>query len=1402
MKKSIRCCLLAGVLLLPIYVTQSVDAPWVSHAQEVIQTEEYTSENNPVKPSEAPDDYEIYFEDKQLEAKLKADQRVTTEKITVGDLKGITAANFIYDIGGSPNFSVEGLQYLPSRVTGITLKNGTYTDGILTPLKGRLTSFSFQQFGLTSIPEITEFKNIRSMNLMDNKITDISNIGYYPDLTGLTLKNNEISDISPLRSFRALLAIDFDGNKISDITPIKASQDTLITVRFRSNQLTNQSMEELFHNANFAKWDGAAGQGDATFAMNGITDFSSMAQVKPWSIYTGKQRIIKILDQPEFELPLVGYARAQREFVTSKAKLDGVFVEKISADENDASYRLNEEALDDTIIYEYWNKNQFTNQNIDMVFSGLVEIVNLMPLNRLIMEAQNDRSPDKVTAASAKLEEVRQATTGMRSTELNEKLDAAEASIASIQTDEYTSAANPIPPSKAKDEQVVNFTSRVLEYSVRASLARELGEGPDVITVGDMRKLTVLVDTHFIKDVLNSIEGRQVSDLEGLQYAENLKQISLSIDGADTRVTYDDDFNVVSVTRELQEKFGEQAWTGNMRVWTQEWIDEVVNKEVHTLKPLKNLTKMEGVGLNGGDINSYALNDLSNMKNLRAINLNSTFVHDLTPLSHLMNMERIDIRGGFIEDITPVTGLKKLDVVHLTDHRINDWTPLAELPNLRAVFLLRNLTDYSEEHVRKNLSIFPGMKHLEALSLVLNGIVDISPLAGLADTSLLRLYLDGNSIVDYTPLANIKGFSNDPYSANRLHATLQRHVFFLEDGNYRFDLPIKLSDGKEVYLDLVEPIDTDLKRVEGGTYQLTSRTTMKVIRPYSSYNAIGTVTGHVFVYNMNEIEKRVNAAIENPTSRNLERAQEALLELDQVKQKVDYVNQTQAKLNALTPKEELPTVIPAVSVTLNKTELTLERNASEKLTATVSPANSTQKDIEWTSSDPFVAIVEQDGTVKALSEGMTDITAKVKGTDISVTAKVTVTKASDPKPNEPGESGGETGPTDPKPDTSVKAISLRLNRTAMEIERGNSFQLFGTINPLNSDQKEILWTSNNDAVARVNSSGLVEARGVGSAVITARIKGTEISASVNITVTAPAQESKPEESKPQESKPQESKPQESKPQETDAQSLSLDASKIDLYVGDKESVKATVKPDGSKQKTIEWTSSDDKIVKVDASGNLEAIGIGSAVITAKVKDTDLKKEVEVIVTQRPQPITPSNFIDIATHWAKAYIEHATSRGLFAGTSDTTFSPDMNMTRGMFVTVLGKMSGEQVAVNDAFHDVPSDAYYAKHVAWAQSEGIVTGYGNGQFGPDNNVTREEMAVIIEKYMKYKGISLPTSDVADFADLSSVSDWAKESVSAVQQAGIIVGKGEGIFDPSANSTRAEVATLLVNMMDRYMK
>ncbi len=170
------------------------------------------------------------------------------------------------------------------------------------------------------------------------------------------------------------------------------------------------------------------------------------------------------------------------------------------------------------------------------------------------------------------------------------------------------------------------------------------------------------------------------------------------------------------------------------------------------------------------------------------------------------------------------------------------------------------------------------------------------------------------------------------------------------------------------------------------------------------------------------------------------------------------------------------------------------------------------------------------------------------------------------------------------------------------------------------------------------------------------------------------------------------------------------------------------------------------------------------------------------------------------------IDFVYNAGLFKGITETSFEPQTNMTRGMFVTVLGRLAGVDVKKTESkFTDVPKSQYYSGYVKWASDNGIVNGTSATTFAPDANVTREQICKMMVEYCNYAGITLrQINKPITFKDAGKISAWAKEYVATCQTAGLVNGSQDGngyVFNPQGNATRAEVATIINNFAKNYL-
>lgn len=189
-------------------------------------------------------------------------------------------------------------------------------------------------------------------------------------------------------------------------------------------------------------------------------------------------------------------------------------------------------------------------------------------------------------------------------------------------------------------------------------------------------------------------------------------------------------------------------------------------------------------------------------------------------------------------------------------------------------------------------------------------------------------------------------------------------------------------------------------------------------------------------------------------------------------------------------------------------------------------------------------------------------------------------------------------------------------------------------------------------------------------------------------------------------------------------------------------------------------------------------------------------------TTAPEPETPSIvFTDTSGHWAEEAIAEAVKRNIVQGYSDGSFKPEGQVTRAEFTVMLMRMLGvEQSSTTTSFADDSSIGNWAKSaVAAAVEKGFINGYTDGSFQPNRTINRMEFAVIAVRAL---GIDTTPYRSTTFSDDQAIAPWAKASIAAAVDAGIIQGKGNNRFDPAGTATRAEAITVIMNMSKNVHK
>lgn len=181
------------------------------------------------------------------------------------------------------------------------------------------------------------------------------------------------------------------------------------------------------------------------------------------------------------------------------------------------------------------------------------------------------------------------------------------------------------------------------------------------------------------------------------------------------------------------------------------------------------------------------------------------------------------------------------------------------------------------------------------------------------------------------------------------------------------------------------------------------------------------------------------------------------------------------------------------------------------------------------------------------------------------------------------------------------------------------------------------------------------------------------------------------------------------------------------------------------------------------------------------------------------------FVDVPSNsWYESAVKYVENNNIIKGTNDYTFAPTQKLTRGMLVTILHRMAGmPKVSGNSKFSDVKdTKAYYYTAVMWASKNNIVSGYSNGKFGPNDSITREQLAVMLNNYCKYKGkLKTVNGNLNTFKDSNKISSYAKNAMNWASGNGVITGSN-GYINPKGNATRAETASMIYKYCLKFGK
>lgn len=212
----------------------------------------------------------------------------------------------------------------------------------------------------------------------------------------------------------------------------------------------------------------------------------------------------------------------------------------------------------------------------------------------------------------------------------------------------------------------------------------------------------------------------------------------------------------------------------------------------------------------------------------------------------------------------------------------------------------------------------------------------------------------------------------------------------------------------------------------------------------------------------------------------------------------------------------------------------------------------------------------------------------------------------------------------------------------------------------------------------------------------------------------------------------------------------------------------------------------------DVNMDIHPNAAGHAVIAAVM---------ESVLVSEPPVEAALPFTDVADgDWFSDVVRYVYEQGLMTGTSDREFSPNLTTTRGMIVSILNRLEGGPTAESAGFTDVQGGDWYADAVNWAASEGIVVGFEDNTFRPNDLITREQLAAIFCNYAEWKGMdSSSRADLSNYNDAASISSWAAETVQWAIAEGLITGMPGNLLEPQGSATRAQVAAILERFLEQ---
>ena len=448
-------------------------------------------------------------------------------------------------------------------------------------------------------------------------------------------------------------------------------------------------------------------------------------------------------------------------------------------------------------------------------------------------------------------------------------------------------------------------------------------------------------------------------------------------------------------------------------------------------------------------------------------------------------------------------------------------------------------------------------------------------------------------------------------------------------------------------------------------------------------------------------------------------------------------------------RDYISAFVPVTGVTLTPDTLSIEEGKTAELTATISPANATTQQHSWASENGKIAKAYGEtlntAKVTAIGVGKTTITYTIGGKEAS--CEVTVTPR------------------------TISVESITLNKPQLSLVKGATETLTATVLPTTATDKTVIWESGDTAVATVKD-GIVTAVAAGNATITA--KAGEKTATCAVTVTNPSNSG------------------------SSSGGGGSSTPRYAVTVPDKtENGSLSVTPKNAKKGSdVTITATPDKgyevddIVAKDAKGNkltLKDNGDGTYTFTMPASKVTVTV---AFAEKKAEPIVPEKlFADVsAEEYYYEAVKWASENGVTGGIGENLFGANLPCTRAQIVTFLWRAAGSPEPKGmSGFVDVSADAYYAKAVAWAVEEGIVSGTSATTFSPDAVCTRAQSVAFL-----YRAFGEKVNKAAGFSDVSADAYYADAVAWAVEN-GVASGIGGGLFAPDQDCARGQIVAFL---------